>query len=564
MIHFNSFNIKNYFTSEVVSSETPSAPHLNVKTSRLQHIKRLVENIVTSKLSQLGFEKIHQAITLLKFKAIEIKSGTTSMFHFCSYLFNTSGQEKEQKIHQTEKKEDIQKKIRPLIPLLDLQKAIQQKQIGDSSLSYTPFLDLQKVLDEVSLPPIPWSPLRRKNLEKPPQDLTFALVQPKEQLRQGLFSSVEICKTQEKNEDFALLPISLSPLSPQDLTFALAAQPKKQLRQELFSSVEICEAQKESKDSALLPIVLFSSPQLLTCAPPLLIIESPPPPPPFGVKKVNQLFENEPKIDMLPKRIEIENMKDIREIEEKIARLRQQLEELQQALVPIKQALDQQEILNITQQENEVELSLKQKQLKQNEQKLIQLESQNSVTVLKLSTGLNKSQDICFIENQRFSEINSSLEELKVALPRKLLKSEEIKFLKERIKILQVEKAEIEQKLKLNSQELVTINCLKNNQILFKDFKILFEKKKTVEQSLTRAIVLLKSQLKTLSTTLVSSDITKEKKNLAKADLVHVLKTNPDLRLTYPELEIVYSFYKDQNASIKMRGEEFHDYLSVS
>jgi hypothetical protein len=461
-------------------------------------------------------------------------------------ILDSQIKKKEQKIHQTEEKEDIQKKIHPLIPLFDL----------------------QKVLDEVSLPPIPWSPLRRKNLEKPPQDLTFALaVQLKEQPRQGLFSSVEICEAQEENEDSTLLPISLS---PQDLNFALAAQSKKQLRQELFSSVEICEAQEvceaqeESKDSALLPIILSSGPQLLTCAPPPLIIGNPPPPPLFGIKKTNQLFENEPKIGSIPIRKEIEKMTNLDQIQEKIVMLEEQLNQLQQALVPIKQALDQQEILNITKQENEIELASKQNQLKQNEQKLIQLESQNSVTVLKLSTGLNKSQDICFIERQRFSEINISLEKLNVALPFKLLKSEEIKFLKERIKILQVEKAEIEQKLKLNNQELVAINCLKNNQILFKDFKILFDKKKTVEQSLTRAIGILKSQLKTLSTTLVSSDITKEKKNLAKADLAHVLKMNPNLITSFPELKIICNLYNDQNASIKLRGEEFHEYLSVN
>jgi hypothetical protein len=287
-------------------------------------------------------------------------------------------------------------------------------------------------------------------------------------------------------------------------------------------------------------------------------------PPPFGLKKVNQLFENEPTIDMLPKQIEIKNMKDIREIEEKIARLQKQLEELQQALAPIKQALDQAGALQLSQEEATKELAVNQQELIRNKQNLNQLETQNSETALKLTIGLNKSIDVCFIENQRFLEINNLLEKLNVALPTKFLKSEEIKFSKGSIENLETEKADIEEKLKANSKDLLNLYSLKNNQILFKDFKTLFDKKKSSEQLLTRTIGLLKSQLKMLSPTSVSSPITKEKKNLAKAGLAHVLKMNPNLRKAYPELEIVYSLYNNQNANIKMRGEEFHKHLSVT
>ena len=178
--------------------------------------------------------------------------------------------------------------------------------------------------------------------------------------------------------------------------------------------------------------------------------------------------------------------------------LKNQLVELQEALIPIKLALEEDDRLNVAQQENQQELALIQKQLKDNQQKLMQLEKPDPVNILRLSTGLNKSQDICFIEQQRFAEINHALEKFKVTLPPKILKSEEIKVLKETIESLQTDKTNLEEKIALNNQALAALHSLINNQILFKDFKVLLEKKKTIEQSLTRTIGLLKKQLKNL------------------------------------------------------------------
>lgn len=73
----------------------------------------------------------------------------------------------------------------------------------------------------------------------------------------------------------------------------------------------------------------------------------------------------------------------------------------------------------------------------------------------------------------------------------------------------------------------------------------------------------LNDLLKTLCIPPSPSSGSKEKKTLAKPDLGQILKTNPNLLTHYPELTLVHNLLSDQNASIKMRGEEFHDHLWV-